>query len=365
VADRRLAGKWGEDFVSDSGCHTLAAATSEENGCYGHAGRFGLPVAEINSCFGAMAESGISDGTRWIRGWLSPAKINLNLAVHGRREDGFHSLSSVVMQVDLFDRLELSWDPHGRAEADSVYCAALQLPAENTVLAALRLFRAVRGVEDGAFSIQLDKRIPAGAGLGGGSGNAAAVIGAAERLFGFVDGRDWRAELATIGSDCPLFSYPGPVLMQGRGERLTALESALVHRLKRLRIWLIQPPRGLATAAAYGRLARNGWYSADWTVEDMLARWRTEGTVLPPAHNDFERLLAEDYPAMDLLLKRLRRDGFDARMSGSGSAFFTVADSASGALPAVVRKHLEEAFGGGWKFWNCGMYAADKAPQTQ
>jgi 4-diphosphocytidyl-2-C-methyl-D-erythritol kinase len=320
-----------------------------------------LPAAEINSCFGAMAECEISDGRRCITGWLSPAKINLNLAVHGRRPDGFHELSSVVMQVDLCDRLALQWDPQGRPEQDSVNCPALQLPAENTVMAALRRFRVGRKVDGGAFSVQLDKQIPAGAGLGGGSGNAAAVIGAAERLFGFADGRDWRVELATIGSDCALFSYPGPVVMQGRGEQLTALEDALVRRLKGLRIWLIQPPRGLATAAAYGRLARQGWYSSGWTVEDTLSRWRTEGTLLPPAHNDFERLLATDYPALDLLLKRLRTDGFDARMSGSGSAFFIVADSASGDPPAALRQHLDAAFGSGWKCWNCGMYAADKA----
>ena len=161
---------------------------------------------------------------------LAPAKLNLTLAVVGRRPDGFHDLHSVVVLLDLADRLSIAVAPTGD---DSLHVTGLDAgpPEANLVLRALRAVRSAAGpFADGGpaalppLAARLEKRIPVAAGLGGGSSDAAAAIDAACEAWGVDVPQEVRARVASrLGSDVPLFLAGGPALIEGRGERVTPL----------------------------------------------------------------------------------------------------------------------------------------------
>lgn len=161
---------------------------------------------------------------------LAPAKLNLTLAVIGRRSDGFHDLHSVFVPLDLADRLSLA--PAGaRARADSVHVAGLDAgPSEdNLVLRAVAAARAAVGVGPGRpptppLATRLEKRIPVAAGLGGGSSDAAAALDGALEAWGAELEADRRAAIAAgLGSDVPFFLLGSAALVEGRGERVAPL----------------------------------------------------------------------------------------------------------------------------------------------
>ena len=162
---------------------------------------------------------------------FAPAKLNLFLAITGRRPDGFHELVSLVAKVDLGDTL------HAEPAADfSLKCPGAVLPVDdsNLVLKAARAFGGATGWTGGAKFV-LEKRIPVGAGLGGGSSDAVAALLALNRL---ADAKhrltpERLADVAAeIGSDCPLFLPDGPVVMRGRGDRITTVPTGAALRLR-------------------------------------------------------------------------------------------------------------------------------------
>jgi 4-diphosphocytidyl-2-C-methyl-D-erythritol kinase len=162
---------------------------------------------------------------------LAPAKLNLTLAVVGRRPDGYHALHSVMVPLAVADRLSFAPDPSSGAH-DTVRTEGFDAgPAEgNLVLRAIDAARrAVRGHLPAAppsLAVRLEKRIPVAAGLAGGSSDAAAAIDGALEAWGASDalGPDERLELAaSVGSDVPFFVRGGPALVEGRGERVTPL----------------------------------------------------------------------------------------------------------------------------------------------
>jgi 4-diphosphocytidyl-2-C-methyl-D-erythritol kinase len=277
------------------------------------------------------------------------AKVNLSLAVLGPRGDGFHALYSIVAQTDLADRLEVAWDPAGAPDGDSVVIRGARLPAEdNSVRQALRAFRGAAGLRHGAIHACLDKRIPVGAGLGGGSSDAVGALQALRALAPAGEAAvDWTALAAGLGSDCPLFLSDQPVLMEGRGERITPLAAELAGRLRGRSLVLFKPRFGVDTAQAYRRLARGEFYTPAEQAGEILEAWIRSGDPLPPRHNDFERLMAHWMPSLAIVLQRLRdRHGLDARLSGSGSACFVVADApdeVSLAVDGEVRRAWGEA----------------------
>ncbi|HEY3333825.1 MAG TPA: hypothetical protein VGK16_01215 [Candidatus Limnocylindrales bacterium] len=161
---------------------------------------------------------------------LAPAKVNLTLAVLGTRPDGFHDLHSVMVPLDLADRLSLSVTPSGRADSLHVTGFDPGPAADNLVLRAIAAARRAAGPAWGrrepppALAARLDKRIPVAAGLAGGSSDAAAAADAALEAWGVqLESADRHALLAGLGSDVPFFGVGGPALVEGRGERLTPL----------------------------------------------------------------------------------------------------------------------------------------------
>jgi len=180
--------------------------------------------------------------------YRSFAKVNLYLAVCGRRADGFHEIDTAMQTVDLCDRLVCTASSDGEL---SVACAHPEVPpgAGNLVYRALDLLRAAAGRPRAGMRVEIEKRIPLAAGLGGGSGNAACALVAANRLWQL----DWpQARLeplaAEIGADVTFFLRGGTQRGRGRGERVTPLPALPDSR------WVIvKPSYGLETGAVYRR----------------------------------------------------------------------------------------------------------------
>jgi 4-diphosphocytidyl-2-C-methyl-D-erythritol kinase len=267
----------------------------------------------------------------------APAKVNLLLAITGRRPDGFHDLVSVVATLDLADTLEAA-----PAAAMALTCDDPELPAgaDNLVLRAAAAFQRETGWT-GGVAFRLRKRIPAGAGLGGGSSDAVAALRALNELAP-PDRRLGRPGLirlaAELGSDCPLFLAEGPVVLRGRGEQVEPLSPAEAARLRGRRLLVFKPAFGIATPWAYARLAAGApgsyWPAAD--AEAWLARWRADPAAPAEAllRNSMEAPAFAKFPALPELLARLRAvTGIEGRMSGSGSACFALLPEALPAAP--------------------------------
>jgi 4-diphosphocytidyl-2-C-methyl-D-erythritol kinase len=191
---------------------------------------------------------------------VAPAKVNLTLAVLGARPDGYHDLHSVMVPLDLADRLSVSVAPSG--EADSLHVEGFDPgpPPDNLVLRAIAAARAAAAPAWGrrepppALAARLDKRIPVAAGLAGGSSDAAAAADAALEAWGVsIEAEARQALLARLGSDVPFFAVGGPALAEGRGERLTPLgwlrDADATH--DRPGLLVVTPAVGIATPAAF------------------------------------------------------------------------------------------------------------------
>ena len=248
----------------------------------------------------------------------APAKINLHLEILGRRDDGFHALETVFQTIDLFDIVGVGCEP---GVGIALTCSDRTLPLDDGNLA----WRAAAAVQArrpdlGRVVITLDKRLPAGAGLGGGSSDAAAVLRALQRLLPqSLPSAELYAIAAGLGSDVPFFLLGGTAHALGRGEELTPLPD-----LPRLPVTILKPVRDLPTPAVYRALTdeERGPRQArgpEWWRETLA---RVQAPVLE------NRLTG---PAMRLepqvrdLLGWLTRSGMPHLLSGSGSACFALA----------------------------------------
>jgi 4-diphosphocytidyl-2-C-methyl-D-erythritol kinase len=243
--------------------------------------------------------------------------VNLTLEVLSRRDDGYHTLRSVMVPIGLFDRIEI--EPAERASFGTNDAA---LGENNLVQRAL----AEAGI-DAPLRVELEKAIPVGGGLGGGSSDAASVLRAAmDGAFGPVAARDWIAAARRLGSDVPFFLAGTGALVEGTGERVTALGT-----LPPWWIVVAQPPVAVATADAYRRLdaTRNGSLpsrprstSASLAAVDALQR-RDFEALTETLVNDFHDVIVAAYPEVALAAEALRGAGASvALLSGSGSCLF-------------------------------------------
>ncbi len=279
---------------------------------------------------------------------FAPAKINLSLAVTGRRADGFHNLVSVVAPLAWGDTL---WIERGERKTESgeqtadggagqpeaatggdditLECDEAGVPRDDTnlIVKAARLFREATG-GSGPVHFRLEKRIPLGAGLGGGSSDATAALRGLDLLAGHPLAPAALAELATrVGSDCALFLPGAPVVMRGRGERVETLPAAAAARLRGRRVLVFKPDFGIGTPWAYQRLAAEApaGYVPAVEAEARLAAWLADPAA--PAEqllgNNLERPAFAKFIALPALLAELRhRFALAPQLSGSGSACF-------------------------------------------
>jgi 4-diphosphocytidyl-2-C-methyl-D-erythritol kinase len=280
----------------------------------------------------ARSVAGVSDvGAMTFR---APAKVNLTLEILARRDDGYHTLRSVMVPVGIED--EIAVTPAGRP---TFTCSAGDLAGDNLVLRALR----AAGFGDAPVAIHLAKTIPVGAGLGGGSSDAATILLAAMRgVFGAADARDWIAIARGIGSDVPFFLTETGALVEGTGERLTALGALPPW-------WLVvlAPAVHVDTGDAYRRLAaaragapppvRPRSASASLRVVEAVQR-ADYAAAIAGATNDFEDLVAAAYPPVAEALAALRAaDAPHAMLSGSGGATFSLCPDEPAARALAAR----------------------------
>lgn len=257
---------------------------------------------------------------------LAPAKVNLFLRIVGRRADGYHLLDSLMVPVSLCD--EILIDARSGSLEIIVTCNDSTIPTDETNLAYKAAALLCRETDtQGKISIALHKRIPAGAGLGGGSSDAAAVLKSLNTLLSVKLSEAQLCTLgARLGADVPFFIPCRPAKVEGIGEILTAV-SPLPSRW----VVLIVPPFGVSTLWAYRRF--------DELSPAEMPRSQVVGRCLSPKSlmNDLERAVIPAYPQIGRIKDSLLRLGAEgALMSGSGSAVFGTFQSRITAEQAVA-----------------------------
>jgi 4-diphosphocytidyl-2-C-methyl-D-erythritol kinase len=303
----------------------------------------------------------------------SLAKINLDLRVLHQRPDGFHELRTVFQTISLADTIDIEYEPARRTNISIDDPLAipgnLVVKAAHAVLDALKIHARVH--------FRLQKKIPMGGGLGGGSSNAAAVLLALPVLAG----RPLETEIgSSLGSDVPFFLTGGTAVGVGRGTE--------VYEIPDLRpepILLVLPGLHIATGPAYkalGLTRGGGLTGSDWSSKinefqafvRVLASGRSAGAASPFSANDFEAVVFREFPQLQSIERKLSKLGAGVRMTGSGSAIFAVfgsrteRDRAEAALkgrhlvlPASLvrragyrrlwRRQLSEHLGGDQSLW--------------
>ena len=255
----------------------------------------------------------------------APAKVNLHLEILDKRPDGFHSLESIFLAVDFADTMHFElFEGDGKAEI-TMRGLDFNLPFEkNIIFRSLCLFREKTGFEKGV-NVIVEKCIPAGGGLGGGSSDAAAALLALNELAGFPLSRAALLEMAAaLGSDVPFFIYQtGAAWVTGRGERIEPFQAP------RLFFALVNPGFPSDTAAAFGLLDKYRENGGNLHAEARKYGGR-EGVSSDPAgwsfRNDFLPVFGErERSVYNEIISRLRELGADfAGLSGAGSTCFGV-----------------------------------------
>jgi 4-diphosphocytidyl-2-C-methyl-D-erythritol kinase len=253
----------------------------------------------------------------------APAKINLTLEVLSRRADGYHAIRSVMVPLDLSD--ELTVVPSSEF---AFACDRTELEDERNL--AVAAFRALGDVAP--VRMELRKRIPVQAGLGGGSSDAATVLRAAMGgAFGPIVERDWLGIARSLGSDVPFFLAGTAALVEGTGERVTPAGS-----MPPWHVVIVKPPVAISTAEAYARIDRTP--RAQRPRKDSVSIAMTEALqradfagVASTMQNDFHDAIASTAPEIEAAVARLRAAGApNAMLAGSGSCVFSlVADRAA------------------------------------
>lgn len=269
--------------------------------------------------------------------FLTPAKINLFLRVQKKRPDGYHALLLDFHPVSLYDRIELELSAEGtlRLEGNTGHIPL----EENLVVKAVRILEA-ETQQTIPIRIHLEKNIPSGAGLGGGSGNAAGMLVVLNRLLKIsLPEERLKTMAAQLGADVPFFISPRPSLASGIGEQLSpAPEYHPLHLL------LVYPGFSISTAEAYRICQISGEAAplSSYSVEELNS--------LSPASNDFWIPLTKRYPELETCRSALIQGGACAAgLSGSGSTVFGVFETKE--MRDLAADSLEKQ--AGWQVYSC------------
>jgi 4-diphosphocytidyl-2-C-methyl-D-erythritol kinase len=253
----------------------------------------------------------------------APAKLNLFLHVVGRRDDGYHLLQSLFVLIDWADTLHVERRSDGQLRRHDLGAA---LPADDLCLRAARALQAASGTPFGA-DLSIDKQVPWGAGLGGGSSDAATTLLALNRLWGL----DWpRARLlalaAPLGADVPFFVGGRPAVVEGIGERLTPIE------LPPRSYAVVKPAAAIPTPAVFAdpALKRDGQAAILSGSLDDARRLPTvaQGLMDGYGRNDLQPVAERLCPEVTQVARWLESRYGNSRMTGSGSAVFARAGTA-------------------------------------
>jgi 4-diphosphocytidyl-2-C-methyl-D-erythritol kinase len=262
---------------------------------------------------------------------LAPAKVNLHLRILGRRPDDFHDIETIIVPISLADEISVETS---RGEGVTLSCEDLEVPADRSNLAAAAAyeFQEATGLRF-AVKIAIEKLIPIGAGLGGGSSDAGAVLLALDELLGTQLGIGGLEKVAArVGSDVAFFIRRQPAICRGRGEIIEPLDIP-----ESLKILLIKPPFSVETAWAYKAWASSRSLGNGLEAEQDLGWIKISNSLERPV---FEKFLL--LPVMKEWLKK--QPGVRAAaMSGSGSTMFAILDDA--AACADLERRARALFG--------------------
>jgi 4-diphosphocytidyl-2-C-methyl-D-erythritol kinase len=240
----------------------------------------------------------------------APAKLNLFLHIVGRRADGYHLLQTVFVLLDWHDTLHFELRPQGALSREDI---GQPVPPDDLVLRAARALQQATGCTQGAH-ITLDKRLPAQAGMGGGSSDAASCLLALNRLWGTdLDLPALEALGLALGADVPFFLRGHNAWVEGIGEQITPVD------MPAARVRVVKPAAGLETARIF----------RDPQLQRSTNPAIVTGFAADPLHfgrNDLEPVARRLCPEVDQALEWLASQGLAGRMTGSGSAVFAPLD---------------------------------------
>ena len=269
------------------------------------------------------------------------AKLNLTLDILSRREDGYHYLQMVMQTVSLHDDVSVTL-----TDGDGIACRCGEIPGDESNLAvrAARAFFAETGVEPCGLDIDIVKRIPAQAGMAGGSADAAATLRTLRDLLKpELSGNELERIAAGVGSDVPYCVRGGTALAEGRGERLTTLRDA-----PRFYAVLCKPDFAISTPMLFSRVRVSELCDRPDTAGmlDAIRRGEAEG-VLRRVKNVFETVLPQDCAGVFEIKERLLRLGAEAAaMTGSGPTVFGLyrGEAAAKAAYEALKADYEQTF---------------------
>jgi 4-diphosphocytidyl-2-C-methyl-D-erythritol kinase len=266
----------------------------------------------------------------------APAKINLCLSVLGKRPDGYHEVEMLMQMVGLYDEVTVA-----RGDRDiNVRCDNSAVPSGEANMAwkAAAAILKLSGSNTG-LAIEIKKAIPVAAGLGGGSGDAAAVLAAANRLLRTGLNRERLAQVgAGLGMDVPFFFYGPTAMARGRGEVLTALAP-----LPKFSVLLVNPGFETSTAWVYKNLNLRLTKKVDC---NKIARL-TVRNIAEGLHNDLETVTAAVHPVIGKIEEALMAQGAaGVRMSGSGPTVFGIFETENACRTAAENLSQE-----GWRLF--------------
>jgi 4-diphosphocytidyl-2-C-methyl-D-erythritol kinase len=266
----------------------------------------------------------------------APAKINWFLEIVGKRSDGYHEIQSLIQKITLYDVLTIT-------PSDNIIVkTGAPIPAEHNLVYKAAMFLKNRyGIEKGAI-IHLEKNIPVGAGLGGGSSDAAVTLRGLNEMWSLDLSTDMLCSAAEeLGSDVPFFLYGSLSFAQGRGEKLIPRRA-----VKPLNLLLVKPSFDVSTAWVYKNFAMLTKKAEKVNNIEHFIRniERAElSGLIGNVSNDLESVTINSFPVIAEIKKRLRDQGaVFSMMSGSGSAVFGVFDSRRMAEDAL------QVFDGYW-----------------
>ncbi|MFN2456018.1 MAG: 4-(cytidine 5'-diphospho)-2-C-methyl-D-erythritol kinase [Pyrinomonadaceae bacterium] len=281
------------------------------------------------------------------------AKINWMLRVLGRRADGYHDIHTIFQTITLHDSLTFAPVPHEKIQLE---CRAPDIPTNesNLVHRAARVLQQRYDVKRGA-SIVLEKRVPAMAGLGGGSSNAATALVGLARLWNLSPPRAELTEMgASLGADVPFFFVGGTALGTGLGIQVAPLPDA-----PEMSLLVVMPNKGVSTAEAYRMLDERALTKG--LTGTILFNSRADDILtdsLPDAsHNDFEAVIFQLEPEIGRVKNALIEAGASqALMSGSGASVFGVFESETKQEHAALKLQGESE----WRVFKCGTLSRAK-----
>jgi 4-diphosphocytidyl-2-C-methyl-D-erythritol kinase len=249
----------------------------------------------------------------------APAKINLFLKVLGKRPDGYHDIFSWFQALDLCDYLEIAKSDGNDIEIETDVDNIPTGPDNLVYQAAMEIRR--RCPQIGGLKIRLWKRIPVGAGLGGGSSDAASLLKGINRLFDLGLDSEVMEEMGLkSGSDVPFFFSRGQAEVTGRGEIVNSIELPTNYRVA-----LVTPPFEIRAAEAYRKLRLDLTAPLGGVKFKGCRQARELIEFISGLQNDLERALRESYPILDKIGEKLTKTGADiVRLSGSGPTMFAL-----------------------------------------